>query len=155
MSSGFAILQGAKNLDKVLQKKFLAAARRELVKSSHEGAQQVLVAAQSRAPVGDTGKLWAGLNVERHTGKMRPGQIRGWRVSTGTREEMGIDAKAKGYYPAAVEFGYKTKGGGHVAPRSYLRAGLLACESVVIAITGGRLRRMITSFQTRTGADMS
>jgi hypothetical protein len=56
----------------------------------------------------------------------------GRAVSLPTRDELGIPADAKGYWPAALEYGHAiVRGGrvvGRVKPYSYLRAGFDAVE---------------------------
>jgi len=146
VSSGVAILRGVKALDTKLQKTILREAKKVLRASAKDGAQDVLHSARALAPV-DTGLMAAGLHVMRYDGKIRSGQIRGYTVATGTRPEMGIDADAKGYYPAAVELGYKKQNGQRVAPRSFLRAGLIQNEAKIVTHTAGQLRSMIQRFE--------
>lgn len=68
-------------------------------------AQHVLPAVYSKMRKGKTGKMWVLTDIKRIRGG-------GWRISTPTRKELGIDASAKGYYPAAMEYGFDPRGGG-------------------------------------------
>lgn len=38
-----------------------------------------------------------------------------------TRDELIIDREAKGYYPVAIEYGFKTRGGGFVPGKRFIR----------------------------------
>lgn len=64
-----------------------------------------------------------------------------------TREELGIPASAKHYWPAAWEFGHKiVRGGkvvGQVPPYSYLRAGFDAVEGKATEVMRREVRQGI------------
>ena len=52
------------------------------------------------------------------------------RIVTGTRAELGIPLKAKGYYPAVIEFGTATR-----PAYSYLRAAITSLRTHVLKKT--------------------
>ena len=68
-------------------------------KSMKMAATVVLPSVFSKMRKGKTGKMWVLTDIKRLKGG-------GWRIATPTRKELGIDASAKGYYPAAIEFGF-------------------------------------------------
>lgn len=95
-------------LDKRVQK---AIVRRGLRKA----AKDVLDSARANVAV-DTGALRDGLAVK----AVKPKRgVFGLQVATPTRAELGIDAEAKGFYPAVLEYGSEN----HTA-RPYLRPAL-------------------------------
>ncbi len=90
--------------DKRILKKFAqlttkAAQRRVINKAARPAAKPILESARANAPV-ETGALRRSIKIR--TFKTRPGMS----VAPGTREELGIPAEAKHYYPAAVEYGH-------------------------------------------------
>ncbi len=75
-----------------------------------DGAKLVLQKAKEFVPVDADGHQLPGGKHLRDTLKVRanPGRKRGtieFRVFTGTRQELGIPADEKGYYPFALEYG--------------------------------------------------
>jgi HK97 gp10 family phage protein len=82
--------------------------------------------AKSLAPV-DSGILKS--KIKRKT-KVKNGVARA-RIVTGTRMELGIPVDAKGYYPAAIEFGTQ-----HQPARSFMRAAITALRVHVLQKTG-------------------
>ncbi len=77
------------------------------------------------------------LKVVKIKGKQGRYQI-GWNVVTGTREELGIDPKAKYYYPAAVELGSKNR-----PPHSFLRSTIAEKTEGGIKYIASKLRKFI------------
>lgn len=76
----------------------------------------------------------------------------GVHILTGTREELGIPPKAKGYWPAALELGhFDHRSNTKVAPRSYLRKALLEKETFVKAIMEVEIRRLIPVEMAKKG----
>ncbi len=91
--------------DKELQRKLDALpglVQSKLLKSSLKyGAEIVKARCEELAPE-DEGRLKTTFHIEPITRK-RSGL--GFKVFTGTREALGIDPKATGYYPTSQEFG--------------------------------------------------
>ena len=97
-------------------------------KSLRPGAKIVQARAKELVPV-KTGRLKRSLKI-RATRRAR--RVLGVQVLTGTREQLGISPDAKGYYPAALEYGYKTASGKVVPKRSYLRRAADEKKELVI-----------------------
>lgn len=89
------------------QRKIVRAAMRKSMKSVKERAQALV-------PV-DSGRLRDSIHQKSRT---KRGITRVF-VSTGTRQELGIPSDAKGFYPAVIEYGTRTR-----AAYSYLRRAL-------------------------------
>lgn len=104
-----------KRLELAMQRKIVRRATR-LVAKRVQGESRNLVPVSDRHVNGkhlrDTLKVRA---ARRSRGRI------GHVVRTGTREELGIPKNAKGYYPAALEYGYMDRGGKKVPARSYVR----------------------------------
>jgi len=105
--------------DKALQRKLDALGRKAkpvFNRASRPSAKRLRERISEAAPV-DTGNLKKA---------MRSAKIRvlqkapGVGIELPTREALGIDAKAKGYYPLHVEYGY-IKNGKQYPARSYIR----------------------------------
>ncbi len=79
--------------------------RRILLKSIRKSARVIRKAARTFAPV-KTRNLRR--NIKTKTIKSKDKSMVGIVVRTGTRAEMGIPQKAKGYYPAVQEYGSAT-----------------------------------------------
>lgn len=113
-----------KDLEAKLAKKIVRQALRA-------GGKIVATKAKALVPV-DTGALRKSIKVR--AAKGRRGTI-GIRVATGTRQELGIDASDRWYYPAVVEY----------LSTSYLRAAADSTRDQVIRevgkIIGEGLRR--------------
>lgn len=93
---------GSKELSEAFGKLDRKAQEKLIFPGLERGAQVVLMYARQKAPV-RTGKL----RNTMFTKKGRKSRKKGiaWLVSTGTREQLGIDADDKYYYPAVVEYG--------------------------------------------------
>jgi hypothetical protein len=166
MAARFDIsILGDKELEEVL--KFLPAnlERNVLNKSLKEAARFVLEDARRLAP-GDTGTLKRRLHIRAM--KRRRGRI-GYLIASGTREQLGIKADAKGFYPASQHYGWFPRGakaelGGvhlkdrqlkqhfrrefgtlRVPARPYLRSALLADDRRVLNHVRDALRRRLES----------
>lgn len=156
---------GDKELEEVL--KFLPEnlERKVLNKAIKEAARFVLDDAKAHAPK-DTGALKQALHIR--TMKRKRGRI-GYLVASGTREELGIKAGAKGFYPASQHYGWfpaKVKGayrsrfandrhlrrylkaeygGLRVPAKPYLRNALLGDQARVLNHVRDALRRRLES----------
>lgn len=101
---------GVDQLLKVLQQMPAKLRNKALRPAVRDGAKLVLAKAKELVPVDADGHQLPGGKHLRDTLKVRanPGKKRGeisLRVMTGTREELGIPATEKGYYPFALEYG--------------------------------------------------
>jgi HK97 gp10 family phage protein len=102
-------------IDEKMQKKLMQNALRE-------GAKIIAEEAKVRAPK-RTGMLKRSIKVRALHQKKR-GTL-GVQVQTGTRRELGISEQAYGYYPAALEYGWRMKRSGeHVPAKPYMRPAL-------------------------------
>jgi len=108
-------------------------------------AQVVKNDAISLVPKG-TGLLASSIGIQLvPVGKGLGIQIKGAGASatvfTGSRADLQIDANASGYYPAALEFGYRhARSGNFVPARPYLRPALYNNQSRVLNIMKRELR---------------
>jgi HK97 gp10 family phage protein len=84
--------------------------------------------AKSLVPV-DSGLLKR--SIKRKTG-VKKGIARA-RIVTGTRIQLGIPVDAKGYYPAAIEYGVPSQG---KSANSFMRAAISALRTHVLQKTG-------------------
>lgn len=106
-----------------------------------DAAVPILAAAKAAVPV-DRGRLKQGLRIAGFANKSGVGAS----VKTPTRKRLGIDPKAKGFYPMSIEYGYILKLFGGPATRvmparPYLRPALEKNAQVAVAILSNRLRR--------------
>jgi len=134
-------LLGDVELQRKLQRLPIVLQRKVVRESLRRGGKPVLEEAKRLVPA-DTGALKASIKLratERGGRKKRRGEF-GVYVQTGTREELGISADAKYYYPAAVELGTDK-----MPARSYLRAAVdnKRAESIAIIAqeVGQRIER--------------
>ena len=109
---GLETLQrGFRNLPKKFQRKVLASAIRE-------GGKIALAASKEAVPT-KSQKLKRGLKLR--AAPRRGGTI-GVLIKTPERDKLDIPPSAKGYYPAAIEYGFRhVKSGKNVPSMSYLR----------------------------------
>ena len=118
--------------DKELSKKLAAlenkhqsaAVRSALGKSATRLKKAVTAAAPVRSDYEGKGHppgmLKAALKATKTRSASRRGLIkRHWPLPE--RHLLGIDPKDQNYWPAAVEYGHKRKGGGRVPPKAYIR----------------------------------
>ena len=99
-------------------------AQRKIVRAAlRKSMKQVKDRAQALVPV-DSGLLRNSIHQKSRT---KRGISRAF-VATGTRDQLGIPSDAKGYYPAVIEYGTRTR-----APKSYLRRALQEKKSAVLS----------------------
>lgn len=108
-----------KNLDIKLQRKIVRSSISKAMLPVRNKAKQLV-------PV-DSGALRDSI---KRKNKTRRGVSRS-RIVTGTKFELGIPADAKGYYPAAIEYGTRDQ-----PARSFLRRALTDLKSSVLRNTG-------------------
>ena len=113
---------GDKKLQRKLNRMVIQAQRKIVRKAMREAMKPVVTVAKGYAPI-DTGRLKRSLKLR---SKTRRGNT-SIRIVTGTREQLGIDPNAKGFYPAAIEYGSKNQ-----APRSYLRRAITERRNLVL-----------------------
>ena len=102
--------------------------RKVVVKALRAGAKNTARAIKSRLPV-DSGDLKSA-KIKPRAMKRSRRRIGLW-IGLPTREELGIAADAKWYYPAAVEYGYTRKARAPVTvpPKPFLRPAFDESES--------------------------
>jgi HK97 gp10 family phage protein len=119
------LLDSFSKLDTAIQGKILRVALRA-------GGNWVLKESKRLCPI-RSGKLKRSLKLRAM--KRRRGRV-GYRIMTGTREELGISEDDKGYYPAMVELGTRK-----MPAKSYLRAAVKNTEDVVFSIINDRISK--------------
>lgn len=128
---------GDKDLERKLQRLDIQLQRSIVRTSMRQAMRQVRDEARNLVDV-NTGRLRKSIKQKQRT---RRGVTRS-QIVTGTRGELGIPASARGYYPAALEYGYK-RAGRHIAPRSFMRRALYNKKSRVLAEMAAHIRRKI------------
>ena len=88
--------------------------------------------------------------------KVKPVKARrgafGYGVRTGTRQELGIPADAKGFYPIALEYGWVTaRGGRHIPPRPYMRPALWDNKQRIMRAWGREVFHALRKMFGRSG----
>ena len=110
-------------------------------------AKPVRDLARTKAPI-DRGRLKQSIKIRARKARRRG--VIGINIQTGTREELGIEASAPGYYPAAIEFGFRhARSGEHVPAQSYMRAALKARESGMLTRLQQNMRKAIDTVVAR------
>lgn len=105
-------------------KRIAIQAQRKVVRAAlRKSMKQVKDRAQALVPV-DSGRLRDSIHQKSRT---KRGISRAF-VATGTRVQLGIPSDAKGFYPAVIEYGTRTR-----SPRSYLRRALQEKKSAVLS----------------------
>ena len=104
--------------------------RKILTKALRQAGKFYLTLAKAKAPR-DEGRLSSTMKLRAL--KRRKGRV-GVMIQTGTRAQLGIDPKYKGYYPAHTEFGHRDRAGVHHAANPYMRTSLKTGESAIFAI---------------------
>lgn len=104
-----------KRMDTQLQKKIVR-------KSMQDAMKPVKSAAKAYAPV-DRGLLKRSIRTK---SKSKRGTIR-VSITTGTRDQLGIPATAKGYYPAAIEYGTRKQ-----PAKPYMRRALTNKKTTIL-----------------------
>jgi len=134
---------GDKKLQKQLKNIELKMQKKIVKKALRMGTKVVLARAKALVPVslGNTqGKhLRDTLKIKAFSKK----GVFGSTVITGTREQLGIDANDRWYYPAHVELGTKK-----MSPRPYLRPALRNNVEKIKRIVGVEIKRGINQALT-------
>lgn len=122
--------------------------------SAKKAMMPVLRTMIERAPV-DTYNLVAALMTHKQSIRaMRGRRARGYvgaRIIMPPRALLDIPANAKGYYPAAQEFGFRTRGGGRYQGKSFVRSSLYDNRSIVFSIMRTEMWKRIKRFMKRKG----
>jgi HK97 gp10 family phage protein len=121
---------GAPELAKALAALPANLERKVLTKALRQAGKFYQTLAQARAPR-DRGKLATTMRVRAM--KRRKGRV-GVMIQTGTRAQLGIDPKQRGYYPAHTEFGHRDRAGVHHAADPYMRSSLRTGQNAIFAI---------------------
>lgn len=117
---------GNKELERKLHRLDIQLQRKIVRGSMRKAMRQVRDEARNLAPV-RTGRLQRSIKQQQRT---RRGVTRA-SIVTGERRELGIPANARGYYPAALEYGYR-RNGRHIPGRSFMRRALYSKRSGVL-----------------------
>lgn len=104
--------------------------RRVLTKALRQAGKFYQALAAARAPR-DRGKLATSFKVRAL--KRRKGRV-GVMIQTGTRAQLGIDPKQRGFYPAHVEFGHRDRAGVHHGANPYMRSAIRTGQNAIFAI---------------------
>lgn len=104
--------------------------RKVLTKALRQAAKYYATLAAARAPR-DRGRLATSFKVR--SMKRRKGRV-GMVIRTGSRAELGIDPKQRGFYPAHIELGYRDVSGVHHAGDPYMRSALRTGQNAIFAI---------------------
>lgn len=126
---------GARRLERKLNKLERKVGSKIMRDATKESLEPVEALAKQRVPV-DRGllKRW----IKTATFSAQRGRVIGAQVRTGTRKQMRIPAGNEYYYPAAIEYGTKTR-----APRSFLRSALADRRDQALKILSGAIKRML------------
>lgn len=114
---------GDKQLQAKLKRLAIQSQRKILRTAMRKAMKPVKERAQALVPV-DSGAL---RNSIRQKSRTKRGISRAF-VSTGTRQELGIPSDAKGYYPAVIEYGTRTR-----PAKPYLRRALQEKRTSVLS----------------------
>ncbi len=104
--------------------------RKVLTKALRQAGKFYQTLAAARAPR-DRGKLATSFRVRAL--KRRKGRV-GVMIQTGTRAQLGIDPKQKGYYPVHTELGHRDRAGVHHAANPFMRSSLRTGQNAIFAI---------------------
>jgi HK97 gp10 family phage protein len=110
-------LAGHEDLDRAFRRLEGGAQRKVTARAMRSAWRAVHAKVIAKAPV-KSGRMKAGIKLRAVQGKRG---VFGVRVVVPTREQLGLPEGTKGYYPASVEFGRRTKSGGRVGARPFLR----------------------------------
>ncbi len=99
------LVSGLSELQEKFDKLALNMQRKHAQAAIRKGGAVFHKQAKSNAPIGPTGNLKKFLKLR---SLKRSRRRFGVHILTGTRAELGIKKKAKGYYPTSVEFGTAT-----------------------------------------------
>lgn len=132
-------LIGDKELQKAFKKLHPKLQKKAFKKAARVAAKIVKESAKGKVPVAE-GDLKKSIKVKAM--KRSRTQV-GVRIVAGTREELGIPADSKWYYPAIVEYGYTRQDGVFIPPQSYLRAARDAKERAAQNVMEREIRKGI------------
>lgn len=104
--------------------------RRVITRAMRQVGKYYATLAAARAPR-ERGKLAVSFKVR--SMKRRRHRV-GVMIQTGTRAQLGIDPKQRGYYPAHIELGFRDRAGVHHAANPYMRSSLRTGQSAIFAI---------------------
>ena len=122
---------GDKDLQKQLKKLPDRLQNRILKQAIKKGAKITLQRTKTIVPK-ETGRLSESLKVK----PIKRSRVKiGYQVLTGTREELGIPAGKKGYYPMAIETGTKNR-----PAKPYMRPALDQTENQVLGVIKGAIK---------------
>ncbi len=131
---GFNItMLGDKKLAKDLKRLEIKMQKRIVKKAINRGAIMLRNAVRAAAPVGKTGNLKK--YIHKITFSSARSGLLGARVQPGKREQMGIAASDPYYYPAIVEYKFK----------SYLRATLDTLRNTILEKVRQEIKRGVES----------
>lgn len=120
--------------------------------SAKKAMNPVLASIRARVPV-DTGllkKSFKAASVKAMRGRKARGNV-GARILMPTQDMVQIPARAKGYYPAAQEFGFRVRGGGHVDGKRFMRDSLYGNRTQVHAIMRREMWARIKKLMAKKG----
>lgn len=101
-----------------------------------EAARPVLSTAKQIVRI-DSGRLQKSLKIR---ALRRSRKLIGVQITPGSRGELGIPGKSKGFYPTHIELGFKRKGGKTKFPGNrYLRDALLLEKTDAMRIINARI----------------
>lgn len=115
--------------------------RKVLTKALRQAGKYYLTLAKARVPR-DEGRWASTLRVRAL--KRRKGRV-GVMIRVGTRAELGIDPKQRGFYPAHQEFGHRDRAGVHHPPLAPMRISLKTGESAILGIVRQELEAGIAA----------
>src|SRR5512139_447967 len=121
---------GSKELSAALAQLPEKLERRVLSRALRQAGKFYQTLAAARAPR-DRGKLATSFKVRAL--KRRKGRV-GVMIQTGTRAQLGIDPKQRGFYPAHLEFGHRDRAGVHHAANPFMRSSLRTGQNAIFAI---------------------
>jgi len=124
---------GGKRLNKKFNKLDTKVKGKIMREATKTAMQPVLELAKNRAPV-KTGLMRRSLKIASFRGRNAVGAV----VRTGTRRQLKILANAKGYYPAAVEYGTRK-----LRARPFMRSSLAARKPQALSILGREIKAML------------
>lgn len=104
--------------------------RRVLTRALRQAGKYYQTLAAARSPR-DRGKLASSYKVRAL--KRRKGRV-GVMIQTGTRAQLGIDPKQRGFYPAHLEFGHRDRAGIHHAANPFMRSSLRTGQNAIFAL---------------------
>ena len=121
---------GAEHLSQALAALPANLERKVLTKALRQAGKFYQTLAAARSPR-DSGKLATSYKVRAL--KRRKGRV-GVMIQAGTRAQLGIDPKQRGYYPAHTEFGHRDRAGVHHAANPFMRSSLRTGQNAIFAI---------------------